>query len=294
MLIYALESFTATDGTVCTPKSTFTLTDAAGQTAIMKGQAQRAEMPSYSQPAAGASGQGITAATYVTDPVTGAVTGLQGLNGEIIGLVPASYTWAGKPAASSSNAGQTIRITDVGKSASGSLFQSDGTIWRPVNGSVLIGAGAGSIAAPIVTFTGAANGALVLPSGNPTMPANFLPVGAIVKAEAIIHRRGANGTATFWARLGNNGASTDNGINGVSITATDLKDSSIEAHAMIASATSYAAQTWLAPQGSGVSAIVDRTSNAVIASPMIVSFDIAGANASDAFDLIMYKVTAYF
>ncbi|MBD3812705.1 MAG: hypothetical protein IE917_10845 [Betaproteobacteria bacterium] len=226
--------------------------------------------------------------------LSGEISIIDPRDGSLLGLTPASYTWAGKPAASASNAGQTIRITDVGHSASGSLFQSDGTIWRPVNGIVLIGAGAGSIAAPIATVTGVVNGAFTLPLGNPTMPADFLPVGAIVKVSAIFHRRGANGTGTVWARLGNNGNSTDSGVNGAATTATDGKDTFIDAHAMIASATTFAAQTWLAPQSTGAGTIVDRTSNAAIASAMIASFDVAGANALDAFDLIMYKVTAEF
>lgn len=215
-------------------------------------------------------------------------------DGSPLGLIPASYTWAGKPRTSAANDGQTIRITDVGHSASGSLFQSDGTIWRPVNGSVLIGAGAGSIAAPIATVTGVVAGAFSLPLGNPTMPADFLPVGAIIKVSAIFHRRGANGPGTVWARLGNNGNSTDSGVNSVATTATDGQDTFIDAHAMIASATTFAAQTGLAPQSTGTGAIVDRTSSAAIASAMIASFDVSGANTLDAFDLIMYKVTAEF
>lgn len=47
MFIYATQTFTATDGTSCTAGNTYTVTDAAGQTAIMNGQAQRAEMPNY-------------------------------------------------------------------------------------------------------------------------------------------------------------------------------------------------------------------------------------------------------
>lgn len=51
-----------------------------------------------------------------------------------------SHLWADRPAADAYN-GRIIRVTDVGPSA-GSLFISDGTYWAPLNGSVVLYAGA--------------------------------------------------------------------------------------------------------------------------------------------------------
>ncbi len=48
-----------------------------------------------------------------------------------------NYTWAGKPSAAS-NSGVLIRITDVGPASSGSLWISNGTLWRPMNGRVIL------------------------------------------------------------------------------------------------------------------------------------------------------------
>lgn len=49
-----------------------------------------------------------------------------------------SYTWANRPAAGDYT-GRVIRVTDVGVGGGG-LFMSDGTYWRPLNGSLVLAA----------------------------------------------------------------------------------------------------------------------------------------------------------
>lgn len=72
MLIYALQSFTAIDGTACTAKNTYTLTDTAAQNAIMSGQAQIAEMPNYiASPAFAEDSSGIIKG--LRNPVSGGI-----------------------------------------------------------------------------------------------------------------------------------------------------------------------------------------------------------------------------
>ena len=51
-------------------------------------------------------------------------------------LVSASAAWASLPAASGFAAGKIAYVSDVG--ASGSYWVSDGTIWRPLNGCVML------------------------------------------------------------------------------------------------------------------------------------------------------------
>ena len=225
------------------------------------------------------------AGTALVDPVSGG----------LIGLVPASYTWAGKPAASSSNAGQSIRITDVGNSASGSLWQSDGTIWRPVNGRVLLGSDFGSLAAPIATISGVTSGGFVLPLENPSIPANLLPVGARININVMLRRRGANATASWSTRLGVNGGAGDQQVLNLSTSASDSKDYSANLSLGITSSGSFTTQGWLAPQASGTSAIADKVNAAIdTTAEMFVSFDIFNANVSDSFDLISYSVSLEF
>jgi len=80
---------------------------------------------------------GIARADYVQDGASplyppnrdyaAAVVGAAG------GLLGPSGAFASLPAASD-NAGNTYRVTDIGKSGSGSLWVSDGTRWVPLNG----------------------------------------------------------------------------------------------------------------------------------------------------------------
>lgn len=219
---------------------------------------------------------------------------LLGASGEIISLTPASYTWAGKPAASASNSGQTIRITDIGNDADGSLWKSDGTAWRPVGNRLLVDAAGGTLASPLATYTGAAAGNFTLPAGNPLIPADVLPVGAIVRVEAYMRRHGANGTATFNIRLGTAGTNSDSVFYQVTTTATDNKDQSSIGAARITSSSTFTTTGFLLPGNAGVLSMVDKSTNINTASGMYVSFDMAGANALDSFDLISYSVWAEF
>ena len=60
------------------------------------------------------------------------------------------YTWAGKPAAGSYPVGQSVFITDVGgwngTTHSGSFWFSNGTLWRPVSGVLMLAASVASVA----------------------------------------------------------------------------------------------------------------------------------------------------
>lgn len=73
-----------------------------------------------------------------------AVTANTGTGGVVRATAPTvdlpkvtSYTWSGKPAAASYS-GAMIRISDVGPVTSGSLWISNGTDWRPINGHTLL------------------------------------------------------------------------------------------------------------------------------------------------------------
>lgn len=77
----------------------------------------------------------LTVATVKVDPVTGGIELSSG--GVPIPIVGPSYLFANLPAASS-NAGNTVRVTDVGMSGAGSLWISDGSVWRPLNGQIVL------------------------------------------------------------------------------------------------------------------------------------------------------------
>ena len=65
---------------------------------------------------------------------------------------PKKYTWATKPSAASVPAGRIIFITDVGgwngTTYAGSYWYSDGTLWHPVSGSVILARSSTQVTAP--------------------------------------------------------------------------------------------------------------------------------------------------
>lgn len=73
--------------------------------------------------------------TSETNDLTGGIELSAG--GVPIPIVGPSYLFVNLPVASS-NAGNTVRVTDVGPSGCGSLWISDGTIWRPLNGQAVL------------------------------------------------------------------------------------------------------------------------------------------------------------
>lgn len=75
--------------------------------------------------------------------------------GVVVPLFQYAYegTWASRPAASAVAAGSKMRATDVGVGGY-SEWVSNGTNWRPLNGSVLLFEDRGSAASPIATLTG--------------------------------------------------------------------------------------------------------------------------------------------
>jgi hypothetical protein len=227
-------------------------------------------------------------AAYFNYDVSGNLIGLETNAGVAVSGTAPAYTWAGKPTAATGNAGSIIRITDIGTSSFGSLWQSNGTNWYPLNGRVNILRNFGTLVTPLGTYTGGTAGAITLSGGNPSIQANVLSPGIQLKVAAWVHRRGATSTANLNIRLGTTGTSTDSFLFNLQLTATDLKDARIDTNAFITNSTSIMTDLWLAPQGQGVSGIATKTTNINTASVMYISFDISASNAADAFDLIGY------
>lgn len=69
----------------------------------------------------------------IVDPVTPSAEYAAAIVGAAGGLIGPSSTFASLPAAAD-NAGNTYRVTDIGKPGFGSLWSSDGVQWNPLNG----------------------------------------------------------------------------------------------------------------------------------------------------------------
>lgn len=98
------------------------------------------------------------------------------------------YTWATKPAASASNSGAVIRVTDVGI-APGSRWVSDGTAWRP-DGVITLGRQAApAIAAPADTNENTL--------ATVTIPAYSMGTGGRIMVR-IVCTQASSGNAKTW------------------------------------------------------------------------------------------------
>jgi hypothetical protein len=236
------------------------------------------------------SASAATNAAYFNYDVNGNLIGLETVAGVAVSGAAPAYTWAGKPTAATGNAGSIIRITDIGTSSFGSLWQSNGTNWYPLNGRATILRNFGTLVAPLGTYTGGTAGAITSSGGNLPIQANVLSSGMQLKVAAWFHRRGATSTANLNVRLGTTGTSADSLLFNLQFTATDLKDVRVDTDVFITNSTNLMTDLWLPPQGQGVSGIATKTTNINTASVMYISFDVSAANSADAFDLIGYTV----
>lgn len=221
-------------------------------------------------------------------------TSLVSGDGTVISFTGPAYTWAGKPSAAD-NAGNSIRITDVGPVGAGSVWISDGTNWRPIGGRVMHCAASGTVAAPLATLSGA-TGKLVLPAGDRVtagsilMPVGLPQIGQGVEVSAKLRHRGTGGAWNAVARLGSLDTSSDPSFVQATGTATDDQGVWLSAELEVVSATTYVASTYGVINTPGVGAIVLRNSNFNNAAQLYLGFYSSALNAADFLDLISYRV----
>lgn len=112
-----------------------------------------------------------------------------------------SGSFEGRPSAAEAGDGAVISVTNFGPRHV--RLVSDGTYWRPLNGSAVLWQYAGSIAAPAASLTMAGVFAFfALPSMR--VPANLLFPGAKLRVTAFLRRSAAGGSpasaniSAFW------------------------------------------------------------------------------------------------
>jgi hypothetical protein len=228
---------------------------------------------------------------------SGNVTGLTGPGGNVISFGGPSYTFSGKPTASASNAGMSVRITDVGPAGFGSIWCSDGTKWSPLNGFVNLFKNTGTVASPLATLSNANNTKYTLPAANGVtsggsllIPAYLLAQGRTIRASAKMRYRGGTGSWTVAMRLGTNDSGSDPAIATQSGPATNLDDLFLIQEAEVTSSTSMVTSGILTPNQPVASQHIDRTSNFNVAQPMYIGIYGLAINAADNVDLISYRI----
>lgn len=231
---------------------------------------------------------GVTPVT-ATPSAAGPVLQIEGV---AYALDTPAYTWAGKPSANAGNSGQAIRITDVG--VANSVWVSDGAIWRPMNGRIVLSRGQSLVASPLVSLAGT-TGKLSIPSGvgissgSYVVPAGLLQVGFGIQINAKIKKTGTGGTWSVAARLGSTDTASDAAIASATGAATDNNDIWINEIADIVSNTSLLSATFAVPNQPTTGAFVDKNGMNMSA-VQYLGLWIGALNAADSAKLLSYEI----
>lgn len=197
-----------------------------------------------------------------------------------------AVTFANLPDPTTVQAGVPYYVSDVG--VGGSQWYSTGTKWVPLGGSVVLASDSGTLASPIETKTGATSHTF---APIISFPAGLLDPGVSkVRAEFVVVRAGANGTATLRAHFGKTAADW---VFALGLTATDgqtaryIVDFYPDNGGLFT--TNWAGIGVLATNPSLNKANADFDTTAA----QVLNFQIASANALDTFKLITYHVTVW-
>lgn len=213
--------------------------------------------------------------------------------GEPFALSGPSYLWANRPAATAANAGSVIRIADVGATAAGSLWISDGAAWSPVQ-PIVLAAATGSVATPLASVSAVGKFALpdgrMVTGGSVVLPAGLLRAGLVVRVTAKTRHLGTAGAWRADVRMGTLNTSTDNAIGAVTGAATNDQNVAQDCEAAIVSATSFTVTGFAVPNSPGTGAFTDKASNFNTASTNYVGLYIGTLTAADTVALITYRV----
>ncbi len=240
-------------------------------------------------------GNGVSTGNIVTTETNSLTGGIVfSIGGVAYSFDTPAYTWVGRPVASTENVGLVIRITDVGLGA-GSLWQSDGVTWRPVNGRVVLSRGQSLAASPLVTRAGA-TGKLVIPSGSGivsgsyVVPSRLLQAGFALEVTAKVKKLGTGGTWSIAARLGTGNTATDAAIASGSGAATNDNDLVLSQIAEVVSNTSLISSTFAVPNQPTTGAMVDKNTTLDMSATQYVGLWIGALNAADTVKLLSYEI----
>lgn len=203
-----------------------------------------------------------------------------------------AVAWAARPTPAAAGVGAVITVTDF-PAGGVSRWYSDGTSWRPVNGSVLIGRGGGSLASPIFSSTpGAAAETYFGPLL--TIPAGMIPPYARICGEALL-RRTVGGAATDICMIlsTSNVAASTPSVNscfafGFS-AATAIQDTRFNGVAQFSTATNQYTSSYGASNFTNGASLLRTMSTQVDTTvPMYVTFN-NDTSVADAIGLISYS-----
>lgn len=204
-----------------------------------------------------------------------------------------AYVWANRPDPAA-NAGNIIRITDVGPTGAGSLWISDGTVWRALGGrQVLSSSRAGAPGAALATATGIAKlnfpaGSMVS-GGSIVLPVGLMRVGTGLRASIMMRHTGTAGTFSAALRFGTLNTSSDNSFASCQGAASNDIAAWAFSEASVSGATSFVAKFLVAPNGA-TNTPQNRTTNFDITQPLYLGLYVSALTAPDTLELLDYSL----
>lgn len=174
-------------------------------------------------------------ATFLATPSSAnlatAMTDETGTGPLMFGTTPVitGTTWASLPTASS-HAGAVARVTDIGQATGGSLWISNGTVWKPVNGIL-------PLISNIARTSAAGAASETLTNLKFQAPAAFFSVGDKLRLYMTMSKAGATTVGSVGIRMGTAGTTADTSVSAWQIFNASSRSSASIIDFTIASAT---------------------------------------------------------
>lgn len=205
------------------------------------------------------------------------------VNGQWRFELPFRTTWAGRPVVGLVPIGTELQVTDFNNQK----WVSDGTVWRPAQGRVVLLHKWGSTNSPISVVTGAVDMQFTIT--DKIIKPGVLLDGCKLNLQAWIRRSGNAGTASIYAKMGALDSYSDVTMTGISFGATNGLHYRMDLLSVVAGASLFNMVT-TAPQ-TPHSAPSYGTLNFNVNAKMNLSFHIRGANPADTFALVGYTLS---
>lgn len=211
--------------------------------------------------------------------------GQQAFGGPSGGGIVASFTFATLPATYA--VGQPVWVSDIGRAlpavptaARGSLWMFDGTVWRPINGRVLLAA--------IDTSITGRNNSEVATTFQYAAPAGFYKVKDRLEMRVTLAKSGTTDSGIFRWRFGSAGTTGDSALTSATVMATSARHAGFIYEGRIEDAThaQAMARNDLGYGGTNTSALAGQITHGNVSGVLYSSVDAISSSTNDTMSII--------
>lgn len=201
--------------------------------------------------------------------------------------LPFRTTWANRPPANLVPSGTELQVTDFNNQK----WISDGAVWRPAQGRVVIySKTVESLATPLAVLS--ATGIFALPGGAPKIPAGMIIPQMKVCVCTQYRKYGTAGSASVNSKLGTTGGFTDQYICGGSIANNNLGDMKATGFGFFGNSNNRFTSGGWQPENSGSygSVIIEVSTNVNTKADMWVTPSVTALTSPDTIGVLSHQV----